>query len=420
MPLRMLIFLTVFTVLYSSIQFYLYRKYRNWLRQLHPARYRQWLWVGRGILVISLLAVPLRWLISRYWGYQNTPAQLMIYLAGTLAAMLITAFLILLVKDLFDLLFRWGGRFREWLFRNSVPVKAPPRRREPLPVDYGRRRLLKLGGSTIIGVSMGAPILAKLSTEHDYHVRRVPLYFPNLPAQLEGFTIAQVSDIHSGVFMTENQIRDIFTIVNRLHPNLVALTGDFVDNNNSEIPSLYRTIGELRSDYGSFGCLGNHDHFANVAKVTDALLQRGVTMLNNANQTLDIDGARLTLVGIDDAGRGGFNFARFDHATAGLPEDSFKVFLAHRPGAFLAAKKLGFDLTLSGHTHGGQIIGKVGGMEINPIRLMHPYVEGLYKEEGKQLYVNVGVGMVGVPIRLVPREITLLSLHRGENKGENV
>jgi hypothetical protein len=101
-----------------------------------------------------------------------------------------------------------------------------------------------------------------------------------------------------------------------------------------------------------------------------------------------------------------------DKAIADIPRESFKMLLSHRPAFFPQAQRAGIDLTLAGHTHGGQVLGDNFGVEINPIRYYHRYLEGFYMENGKQLYVNVGVGVAGIPIRLVPREITLFTLRR--------
>lgn len=263
--------------------------------------------------------------------------------------------------------------------------------------------------------SFGAPVLAALSTSREYKIKQVPVYFSNLPSGLNGLTIAQISDIHSGVFMTENQIREIFDIVNSLHPNMIAITGDFIDSTNAEIPPVYNAVDMLQADYGVFGCLGNHDHFADWRKLSAALTEKDVQLLTNVNRNLNVNGERLSMAGVDDAGRGFANFADIEKAVQGVDPDAFKILLSHRPAFFPEAKRHGIDLTLAGHTHGGQVIGDNFGIEINPIRYFHRYLEGLYQEDGRQLYVNVGVGVAAVPIRLVPREITLLTLYRGQD-----
>jgi hypothetical protein len=136
-------------------------------------------------------------------------------------------------------------------------------------------------------------------------------------------------------------------------------------------------------------------------------------VLRNAHQKLDVDGAKLSLIGIDDCNPRR-NFADPDKALAGLDPESFKVMLVHQPRFWPEAKKSSMDLTLVGHTHGGQVGFDVFGLKLYPVYLAYDYPMGHFIEEGKQLYVNVGVGMVGTPIRLVRPEIDLFELRKGE------
>jgi len=137
-------------------------------------------------------------------------------------------------------------------------------------------------------------------------------------------------------------------------------------------------------------------------------------MLDNANRTLTINGEKFSMIGVDDAGYGRSNFANLDEALKGADPQMFRILLSHRPEFFPHAKKAGIDLTLSGHTHGGQVGIEFGGVNLNPAYLVTKYVRGLFNEDGRQMYVNVGVGMVGVPIRIVRPEITLITLQRTE------
>ena len=207
---------------------------------------------------------------------------------------------------------------------------------------------------------------------------------------------------------------EIFGIVNDLHPDLILLTGDQVDSADSQIPPLVRALPMLRSDLGIFAVLGNHDHYATAEKVTSAMEETGITVLNNGSRILRVNGASFAVAGIDDAGKGARNFARLDRALEGIPTDMFRLLLTHRPTMFAEAKEAGVDFSLAGHTHGGQIGIEAFGVKLNPVYLFYDYARGLYREEGKALYVNVGVGMVGVPIRFVRPEIAVFTLRSGK------
>ncbi|MDG5766884.1 metallophosphoesterase [Balneolales bacterium ANBcel1] len=277
---------------------------------------------------------------------------------------------------------------------------------------FSRREFLKATGTAMITAPVAFTIGASAATSHDYQVVKKKLFFPGLPPGLDGLRIVQLSDIHSGIYMTENQIRDIFHLANEQNPDLVTITGDFVDNSVSEIPALYRALPELKTEFGVFGCLGNHDHYASADKVASALGQRGVTVLTNNRSTLEIDGGRLTLLGVDDPVSGTPDRYRLDEATRNLPDDAFRILLTHRPDTFDLARESGIDLTLAGHTHGGQVGLNLMGLPLYPIYLFQKYPMGLFEYDAHKLYVNVGIGMVGAPVRTVRPEMTVIDLTR--------
>lgn len=394
------------------MQFYVYRTYRRWTRRAFSAdRHKILITAVLILLGIGNTLLVLQFLLRSYNSYANPVSQfLVIYPGGIFFGMVLLGFLIVVLKDSIRFLVYWIQRIARLAVRLSQAESTTVDSPTPQHFSEGRRQFLKLTGATAVGVTFGTPFVASIASAHDYRIIRPPLTFPNLPAGLQGVTIAQVSDVHSGVYMTERDIRDIVEIVNGLHPTLIALTGDHVDNNDAQIPAVQNTMKLLKSDYGVYGCLGNHDHFATAEKVTAGLQQINVTMLDNAHRTLTINGEKLSILGVDDAGRGADNFANLDETVKGLDPEGFNVLLSHRPDFFTKAKSAGMDLTLSGHTHGGQVGIEFWGINLNPVYIVHKYARGLYQEDGKQLYVNVGVGMIGVPIRLVPPEITLITL----------
>jgi hypothetical protein len=323
---------------------------------------------------------------------------------------IILGFVLLSLKDILRFIVTGPWKLVNLIRRRTAPPTAAP---VVAALDPGRRHFLTSAGTATIGLIAATPVAASFATARDYQVRRIPLHFPNLPAELEGFTIAHVSDIHSGIYMSRPDMEYIFDIVNRLHPQVAVLTGDLVDTNDTEIPPLHEALKMLRAERGAYAVLGNHDHFATGDRVADAVQQSGLTVLRNAHQTLAVDGARLSFVGIDDPSPRR-NFADVPKALAGLDPESFKVMLVHQPRLWPDAKRAGMDLTLVGHTHGGQIGMEMMGMQLYPVRWVYDHPMGHFIEEGKQLYVNVGVGMVGAPIRLVRPEIALIELRRGE------
>lgn len=406
-------FLLAVIAVMALFQWRLARAYRRWVGSAIDApKRRRWLAAGTSVLVLFNLTVLLRFFLGELGGYSHPLAQaLVVYPSGMFIGALTFGFLLVTLLDIGRLVRRASLVLIGW----SRPASnAPDRSRSQPGLEFsrGRRRFLRLTGASAIAAIGATPVFGSVTTARDYQLNRVPLRFPDLPRALEGFTIAQISDIHSGVFMTEENMREIFELANSMSPNVTVITGDLVDNSDSQIPALYRAAEVLKADYGVFACLGNHDHYATAHKVTAAMEQRGITILANDHRRLSIDDAALELIGIDDAGRGSRNFARIDDALRGVDADALKVLLSHRPDIFPEAKLRDIDLVLSGHTHGGQVGIEILGVDLNPVYLLHRYARGLYREDGKYVYVNVGVGMVGAPIRFVRPEISLISLHR--------
>ncbi|MGB2869422.1 MAG: metallophosphoesterase [Bacteroidota bacterium] len=409
-----LLFFVIILALFGGMQYYVYRAYRIWARlAFHAARTRKF---RNGALIVLLLGNILvlgQFAIRTFPLYDNPLVQyLLIYPSGIFFASIVCGFLIIAIRDIVRLSLFWVRRGGVLLRRLGEAESTTVETDAPDAMSESRRKFLQLGGAGAIAASLGTPIFSSIFNTHDYRIVRLPLYFKKLPPGLDGFTIAQVSDVHAGIYMTESDMMEIVELTNGLHPNLIALTGDHVDNADVQIPSMIHAMKLLKSEYGVFGCLGNHDHFATAEKVSAALEGAGTVMLNNAHRTLMVNGDKLSLVGIDDAGRGLGNFSRLDEAVGGLDHESFKILLSHRPDFFTQARDADIDLTLSGHTHGGQVGIEFWGIKLNPVYLVHKYAKGLYIEDGKQLYVNVGVGVVGAPVRFIPPEITLITLHR--------
>jgi uncharacterized protein len=406
------VFLAIIFSVFALLQFYEFRTYRRWVRKAFPQeRHSAFMKMAWLVLSVGNLLVVLQFIIRGSNSYEQViPQVAVVYPAGIYFAAVIFGFLLLLVKDFVRFILFWFRRAARLAKQLSIAGSTSVDARPAAQLSQQRRQLLKIGGATTVGVVFGTPLISAIASPRDYRIMRIPISFPNLPAGLHGLTIAQLSDVHSGIYMTEDHMMEIVELTNSLHADVVVLTGDHVDTSDIQIPSVQKAMHMLKSDYGIYGCLGNHDHFATAEKVSDALQQVGIVMLDNANRTLSINGEQFSMIGVDDAGYGRSNFARLDEAIKGVDPEHFKVLLSHRPEFFPHAKKAGMDLTLAGHTHGGQVGVEFWGINLNPAYLITKYVRGLFNEEGKQMYVNVGVGMVGVPIRIVRPEITLITL----------
>jgi predicted MPP superfamily phosphohydrolase len=244
-------------------------------------------------------------------------------------------------------------------------------------------------------------------------LKPVEIFLPRWPAALDGFRIVQISDIHIGPLLDRRFARELTDRVNALAPDLVAVTGDIVDGSLSKLSDEVAPFGELRARHGVFFVTGNHDHYSGASSWSGRMRELGMQVLRNERVTLDRDGERFELAGVDDhrSGYETFEGEDLDAALAELPADRPVILLAHDPSTFKKACRMGIDLQLSGHTHGGQI----WPFEYF-VRLAVPFVAGLYARGDAQLYVSRGTGFWGPPMRLgAPAEITEIRLRAGSD-----
>ena len=247
-----------------------------------------------------------------------------------------------------------------------------------------------------------------------------PIRIARLPGAFEGFRICQLSDIHIGPFMPASEIRKYVAIANALKPDLTVLTGDFVTFDAGTQQPVVEALSGLRAPFGVFGSLGNHDAWTGVEdSITELFRQVGVRILRGTNVEITAGSGSLNLIGVDFQSHRRFGPSMPVERLLGniesvIARDRVNILLSHNPDTFDRAASLGIDLSLAGHTHGGQAALEFISPEIAPSRLVTPYVAGLFHKPGSQLYVNRGIGTIGIPIRIgAPPEITLYSLTRG-------
>ncbi len=280
--------------------------------------------------------------------------------------------------------------------------------------------LLRWSALAVVALAAADTLRGFANARRTARVVRVDVPIPGLPAALEGFRIAQISDIHVGPTIRGGYLKRIVDAVNRLQADLVAITGDLVDGSVPELAAHVAPLADLSSRHGSFFVTGNHEYYAGAHAWIDEVRRLGVRVLLDSHVVLrhgpaDGGGGEATLV---VAGVADFGAAHFDpshrsdprQALAGAPHDAgLRLLLAHQPRSAPAAADAGFDLQLSGHTHGGQFL---------PwnlfVPLQQPFVAGLHRLRGLWVYVSRGTGYWGPPKRFgAPSEITLLRLVRG-------
>ncbi len=241
-------------------------------------------------------------------------------------------------------------------------------------------------------------------------VVEIDIPITNLPPVLHGFSIVQISDIHIGPTIKIGYLRAIVAEVNKLDPDMIAITGDLVDGAVLDLAHHVAPLAELISRHGSYFVTGNHEYYSGAHEWVIEIRRLGITVLMNEHIVLDHGAATVVVAGVTD-----FSAHRFDAshqsdphlAIAGAPQDvDIRLLLAHQPRSAAAAQKAGFHLQLSGHTHGGQFF---------PwnffVRLQQPFSAGLHRLEDLWVYTSRGTGYWGPPKRLfAPSEITRIRL----------
>lgn len=377
---RRLLPLLAYAVLALAMQFYVLR----WLARRpffsrRPAVQSLLLWTGRA-LALAIAAVPVVY-----------SGDLQRFLPGSsgewvlAAAMLYGAFLMCL------LLIAW------------TDVHHP---------DLARRRSVRL----LLGAAAGVPLAvtgAGLAVARaGPRLKVIDLPVAGLPKDLDGFRIAQLTDIHYGPFLGRRELERAVAMANETRPHLAVVTGDLITRRGDNLMECMRLVARLKAEAGVYGCHGNHETYAGALEAATVLGQSlGIRYLRYGAENLRIGSACIRLAGVDYQSlhaRGHYlrRPARYQPAPG-----HFNILLSHNPDVFPRAAELGYDLTLAGHTHGGQVNVEILHEHLNVARFFTPYTYGLYRDGGSSIYVSAGLGTVAAPVRLgAPPEVTLIRL----------
>lgn len=264
---------------------------------------------------------------------------------------------------------------------------------------------------------------------HFYRVRRETIYFPDLPEAFDGFTITQITDVHSGSFTNAAGVQKGLDLVNAQQSDVILFTGDLVNNQASEMDGWIPAFAGLKAPMGKFSVLGNHDYGdyiqwitpeakrANLVRLKQVHAEIGFRLLLDDAIVLQKDGQSITLLGVENWGKGGFHkYGDLKKATTGVPDDAFRILMSHDPSHWEGVT-LDHDqhihLTLSGHTHGMQFGIELFGFKWSPVKYVYKQWAGLYKQKERFLYVNRGFGFIGLKGRIgMWPEVAVITLKR--------
>ena len=450
--LRTAIGLTILVTLFLSQRFWyrgLWRLSANW--------HAFWLRVGvRALYLVLLLLIILSAADGFRVGHHGhfLPSDdLVTIFAGLWFSSALFAYLGLKLVRYIDAAWRY---LRAMARRKPVAQEAASTSRsttsgqasEVLP-DPSRRYFFRTA-SALAGAGPFLSVVYGFAAERlNYQIRRIEIPMANLPPALDGMKIVQLSDIHMSGYMSRADVRRAVDMANELAADLAVVTGDFITGATDSLVDCIEEIRELRAPLGVFGCNGNHEIYARAENAAQTLFaQAGMKLLRSESAQVAFRGASFNLIGVDyqrERTPSGQKLQMLPYLAPLVRRDMPNIMLSHNPNTFNRAAELGIELSLAGHTHGGQIQVEILDHRLSPARFITDYIAGTYfrplampatnlralrdvhykattefpisshsQTPLSVLYVNRGLGTVGAPVRLgVPPEISLLVLRRG-------
>lgn len=298
-------------------------------------------------------------------------------------------------------------------------LKSKLRKKSGAMVNASRRKAIATLGWATASIPYFALAHETFKTTLTPKVKFVDVPIPNLDPTLSNLKFVQLSDIHAGSLPSAEFFEKIAFEVNLLNPDIIFITGDFVNFSPKELQLIESGLRQLSSLLGVYGCLGNHEHYTKPSEfpeLIEKIRDCGIDLLVNENRTIMFNNSKLQIAGMDNTSHR-MKFGDLDRTLSELDPNLPTILLCHDPSNWdreIRGKRK-VDLILSGHTHGGQIAFEFFGSVISPAAIFYKQYAGLYYGNDQHLYVNTGIGTVGVPVRAgLPPEITLLRLHPAE------
>jgi predicted MPP superfamily phosphohydrolase len=302
--------------------------------------------------------------------------------------------------------------------------------RRSQPPTLTRRGCLKAAGLTAgaVAAMAGAAWYARAVAPRHLEVSAHEIALPKLPLPLDGLRLAHLSDLHASALVPAEWIRAAVDRLNRLEPDIACLTGDFVYGSTQWAEACAQELARLKAPAGLFAVLGNHDHWTGAGVIIEALTQRGIRVLRDEGLFVEVHRSRVQILGVDDPGlsclgdaalwdglsqvwAGAAGFVR--QALADVPSDVPTLLLVHNADFMELLSGAAVDMTLAGHTHGGQVVMPFVGPPILPSCFGDKYAAGWVTSPGGPVYVNRGVGLIEPALRWdCPPEAALITLRR--------
>ncbi len=396
--LRVLMFYVIFTLLNVGVYYFLYKKSRYVFQTKK---------MSQVFILIFLLVQSVPLTLYRFGIIQAEKSfgHFWIFLGYSCMSFLSYIIVFSLFYDL--------GTFSWNIFKRNKRNEKKDSEKDDAGMER-REFIKKIGARSIFGTALLGASTGTVKATQVPPVKRVILKskkIDNEKKEAKDFTFVQISDLHAGPTIRDSMLEKLSDEIKKLKPDLLFLTGDMID----AIPdtNMMRILGNLKkidAPLGKFFVSGNHEYYWGAERWSRAFQTLGFEDLDNKNKVLEVNGKRILLTGIQDRaarhfGRSRSELAQISSRVSGEQFD-YKIFLNHRPELYEEASRLGYDLQMSGHTHGGQFF--PWNIVVN---IIYRYPKGLYEHKGMNVYVNPGTGYWGPPNRLgVPNEITFFKV----------
>ncbi|MCF8371805.1 MAG: metallophosphoesterase [Bacteroidales bacterium] len=316
----------------------------------------------------------------------------------------------------------------QFLIRKLI-VKLRNRKTPRAISDKGRRAFLTKTGIVLAALPFTSVMYGIFKGRFNFSVYSESIAFKNLPGNFDGLKLVQFSDFHLGSFSGNyEQVEAAIELINQQEPDLLVFTGDLVNNSSHEIDEFLPLLKKLNARYGKYSILGNHDYGdyskwdsdadkqTNFERMISLQEEAGFELLRNENRQIQIGDESIKLVGLENWGHPPFpQYGDLRKAMQGVDEEKFTLLLSHDPSHWDAEVlgKTRIDLTLAGHTHGMQFGIEIPGFKFSPIQFKYPRWGGLYTEGKQHLYVNRGIGYIGIAARVgINPEVAVLELRK--------
>jgi predicted MPP superfamily phosphohydrolase len=400
----------IFISLYAALEFYGWQSVKT---VINPANLSKARWMYWG-LTLLLFFVMFTW---RFFLYRYMPREV-----GTLFT---TGFVVLAISKLIVLFFLFPEDIYRGLQLLVSKFSAPT-----TPVSgISRSEFLSKVALATAAIPAATLMYGVVANAYNYKFRKTAIKFPNLPGAFDGFKIIQLSDIHAGSFSRKEPIIEVINKINAQNPDLIIFTGDLVNNVASEMDEYMEIFGKLKAKHGVISITGNHDYgdyvqwnsmdekVENFRQFVSVHSKMGWDLLMNENRRIEKDGEHISIIGVENWGKGRFaKYGKLEKAYQGVEASPFKILLSHDPSHWDEKVRKDFpdiDLMFSGHTHGAQFGVENKWLKWSPSKYLYKQWAGLYQEGKQYLYVNRGFGFLFYPGRIgILPEVAEITLHK--------